>query len=77
MQSVVFRADESLIKQIIAVSKALASTTNQSLETLSVEQVKAEAEQAERIENYKADIEAYKAGALETEPLGKGWKYLK
>lgn len=77
MKTITLRADEALINQILAISKALASTTNQSLETLSIEQVKAEVEQAERIENYKADIEAYKAGALETEPLGKGWKYLK
>ncbi|WP_169943108.1 hypothetical protein [Campylobacter sp. RM15925] len=69
MQSVIFRADESLIKQIIAVSKALASTTNQSLETLSIEQLKAEAEHAERIANYQADLEAIRRGELETYPF--------
>lgn len=73
MQTLTIRADETIINQLVAIGKILASSANKSFETL---------EQGEdypiyddgktmeqRIADYKADIEAIRRGELETYPL--------
>ena len=63
MQTLTIRADEALISQIVAISKALANTTNQKLIIDDGKTMK------QRIADYKADVEAIRRGELETYPL--------
>ena len=70
MQTLTIRADETLISQIVAISKALADTTNQKLiidEDYPIYDDGKTMEQ--RIAGYKADIEAIRRGELETYPF--------
>ena len=73
MQTLTIRADETIINQLVAIGKIMASSANKSFEML---------EQGEdypiyddgktmeqRIADYKADIEAIRRGELETYPL--------
>ena len=70
MQTLTIRADETLISQIVAISKALADTTNQKLiidEDYPIYDDGKTMEQ--RIADYKADVEAIRHGQLATYPL--------
>ena len=67
MQTLTIRADETLISQIVAISKALADTANQKLiidEDYPIYDDGKTMEQ--RIAGYKADIEAIRRGEFET-----------
>lgn len=67
MQTLTIRADETLISQIVAISKALANTTNQKL--IIDDGYADEAKYQSRFSEYEADIEAIRRGELETYPL--------
>lgn len=78
MQTLTIRADETLISQIVAISKALADTTNQKLiiddgcadEALRGNEPIDEAQARKKLEAIKAeilsDVEAIKRGEFET-----------
>ncbi|MBE9863174.1 hypothetical protein G6W41_03390 [Campylobacter concisus] len=70
MQTLTIRADEALISQIVAISKALANTTNQKLIIDEDYPIYDDGKtMKQRIADYKADIEAIRRGELETYPL--------
>ena len=70
MQTLTIQADETLISQIVAISKALADTTNQKLIIDEDYQIYDDGKTMEqRIADYKADIEAIRRGELKTYPL--------
>ena len=70
MQTLTIQADETLISQIVAISKALADTTNQKLIIDEDYQIYDDGKTMEqRIADYKADIEAIRCDELETYPL--------
>ena len=70
MQTLTIRADETLISQIVAISKALADTTNQKLIIDEDYPIYDDGKTTgQRIADYKADIEAIRRGELETYPL--------
>ena len=70
MQTLTIRADETLISQIVAISKALADTTNQKLIIDEDHPIYDDDKTMEqRIADYKADVEAIRHGELATYPL--------
>ena len=73
MQTLTIRADETIINQLVAIGKILASSANKSFETLERGEdypVYDDGKTMEqRIAEYKADIEAIRRGELETYPL--------
>ena len=70
MQTLTIRADEALISQIVAISKALANTTNQKLIIDEDYPIYDDSKtMKQRIADYEADIEAIRRGELETYPL--------
>lgn len=64
MKTITLRADEALINQILAISKALAEATNKKLESITDG-----AEYQSRFSEYEADIEAIERGELTTYSL--------
>lgn len=64
MQSVTIQANDALIKQIIAVAKALADTMQ---ESISIDKSTPNS----RFSEYEDDIKAFKEGKLETYSLEK------
>ena len=73
MQTLTIRADETIINQLVAIGKILASSANKSFETLERGEdypIYDDGKTMEhRIADYKADIEAIRRGELETYPL--------
>lgn len=73
MQTLTIRADETIINQLVAIGKILASSANKSFETLERGEdypIYDDGKTMEqRIAEYKADIEAIRRGELETYPL--------
>lgn len=73
MQTLTIRADETIINQLVAIGKILASSANKSFETLERGEdypIYDDGKTMEqRIAEYKADIEAIRRGKLETYPL--------
>ncbi|MBC2881807.1 hypothetical protein H7R39_00680 [Campylobacter sp. Marseille-Q3452] len=73
MQTLTIRADETIINQLVAIGKILASSANKSFETLERDEdypIYDDGKTMEqRIAEYKADIEAIRRGELETYPL--------
>ena len=73
MQTLTIRADETIINQLVAIGKILASSADKSFETLERGEdypVYDDGKTMEqRIAEYKADIEAIRRGELETYPL--------
>ena len=73
MQTLTIRADETIINQLVAIGKILASSANKSFETLERGEdypIYDDGKTMEqRIAEYKVDIEAIRRGELETYPL--------
>ena len=70
MQTLTIQADEELISQIVAISKALANTTNQKLIIGEDYPIYDDGKtMRQRIADYEADVEAIRRGELETYPL--------
>lgn len=73
MQTLTIRADETIINQLVAIGKILASSANKSFETLERDEDYPIYDDGktmkQRIADYKADIEAIRRGELETYPL--------
>ena len=73
MQTLTIRTDETIINQLVAIGKILASSANKSFETLERGEdypIYDDGKTMEqRIAGYKADIEAIRRGELETYPL--------
>ena len=73
MQTLTIRADETIINQLVAIGKILASSANKSFETLERGEdypIYDDGKTMEqRIAEYKSDIEAIRRGELETYPL--------
>ena len=73
MQTLTIRADETIINQLVAIGKILASSANKSFETLERGEdypIYDDGKTMEqRIADYKADVEAIRSGELETYPL--------
>ena len=73
MQTLTIRTDETVMRQLVAIGKILASSANKSFETLEQDEdypIYDDGRTMEqRIADYKADIEAIRRGELETYPL--------
>jgi len=73
MQTLTIRADETIINQLVAIGKILASSANKSFETLERGEdypIYDDGKTMEqRIADYKADVEAIRHGELATYPL--------
>ena len=73
MQTLTIRADETIINQLVAIGKILASSANKSFEPLERDEdypIYDDGKTMEqRMAEYKADIEAIRRGELETYPL--------
>ena len=73
MQTLTIRTDETIMRQLVAIGKILASSANASFEAITLEgdyPIYDDGKSMEqRIADYKADIELYKQGKLKTYTL--------